>query len=98
MFHRFQSRFDIYSCGQDYSVAYAVIQIKFQRDINLKLSIYYYFFFRAAFCSVLHFWHMLRRFLILTVIRLHDAWSPMTEEQKRKNSFLIVLFCLIFFI
>ena len=36
IFRRFQSRFDIYSCGQDHIGGYAVIQVKHRSDINLR--------------------------------------------------------------
>ena len=47
-----ENRFDIYSCGQDHSGGYAVIEVKHWREINLKLSIYFNLL-RDPFFSVL---------------------------------------------
>ena len=47
--------------------------------------------FRAAFCSELHFWYVLR-FLISNLLRLQDAWTAYVrrtetrEERKRTRT------------
>ena len=55
VFRRFQSRFDIYSCGQDHTDGYAVLKVKHRRVINKAECLFFQICFELLFALYYNF-------------------------------------------